>query len=280
MSGAPKGGLMSNCVLSPAANKWEMEPSTDIDLCGVNMQVSPDKLGPRLDCGVLWWCYVSQSCPHCSFTVYVAGPCPVFLLRRQLYRRTQQQAGFVMLAEREFSQAKLFFHDSAIDVREVECWGVFLSFCLSFCNTLLKSWSYRQTNTTDLNRLISPESEGGQIHFKVVSVSWSSKNETDTKCRFVGVEIFYSKHPLAYPQAQFQDMWWSRGLSPYHNVYEMWCINWLRKAGSLHYENPFRATITEFPNLGICHMISDMLWGIWKGTLQWLPYSGNHVLWT
>ena len=47
-SGAPKGGLMLNSDLSPAAPQGGREPPQK-NLCGVHAQAGPDKLGLRLD---------------------------------------------------------------------------------------------------------------------------------------------------------------------------------------------------------------------------------------
>ena len=62
-----------------------------------------------------------------------------------------------------------------------------------------------QIGTTVLNLVISSaEAEGGQIHLNVVMVLRSSKNSTGTKIGFVGVNIFYREHALAYPNTSFE----------------------------------------------------------------------------
>ena len=49
MSGAPKGGLMLNSDLSPAAPQRGRKPLTEKNPCGVHAQAGPDKLGLRQD---------------------------------------------------------------------------------------------------------------------------------------------------------------------------------------------------------------------------------------
>ena len=75
-----------------------------------------------------------------------------------------------------------------------------------------------------------PPTEGGQIHFNLVTTSWHSTTSTtswhssDTKRGFVvGANVLFSERALANPQPHCQDTRWYCDLHLYQIFYEVWC---------------------------------------------------------
>ena len=51
-------------------------------------------------------------------------------------------------------------------------------------------------------------------------------------------------------------MWWSQGFHPYHNVQEMWWINYLGRAGTVHPENQVKVPLPIHKyNMSVCRHI-------------------------
>ena len=71
-------------------------------------------------------------------------------------------------------------------------------------------------DTTVLSPVVSPESEGSQVHFDDVKAFGLHKLKLSQKRICWNINILQGA-ALAYPQSQLYDMWGSRGLTPNHN---------------------------------------------------------------